>query len=408
MIIYKTPVMSKKLIYYIVVFLILGTNISFSQETSETEGTEETKEFTLKDADIYFENENYVSALPIYLELDLQKPKLEYKFKIGVCYLFKTDEKQKSIEYLEQVLNEKGKFENLYFYLGRAYQLNYRFDDAIRMYNDAKSKKTSSANKISIDHLIKNCENGKKFVEDPVIVRIENIGKPINTKYDEYVPVISADESVLMFTYRGEKSMGGLQNEYGEPDPKGKYFEDILMSVKLGGETWSDPERLGENINIRGHDACLALSANGEQLFIYKDTEGSSGDIYISDLDGYTWSDPIRLDTTINTQYWEGNASLSSNGKTLYFSSEGHNSMGGYDIFQSVFDEKTGTWSSPKNLGVPINTPNDDVFFVLAANGKHGYYSSIRSDGFGEKDIYRITFLKDSIKPQLTDRKSGV
>ncbi|MFH1319790.1 MAG: hypothetical protein ABII90_03945 [Bacteroidota bacterium] len=437
-----------KILCLISIFVLLNMKSVFPRETpgemlSQDTTTEISSKDLLKDANQYFKNENFLFALPLYLELDKRKPSIEYKYNIGVCYLYKTDEKQKSIEYLEQVVNKKPKTENLYFYLGRAYHLNYRFEDAIEYLNNAKNKKTSEKNAALIDRCLENAENGRKLVEDPVVVRIENIGPPINTVGHEYVPVISADESILMFTYRGEKSTGGLQNKFGDPDPKGKYFEDILMSVKLGWESWSEPEGLGGNINIRGHDACLGLAADGQKLFVYKDTEGTSGDIYVSELSGFEWGDPVRLDTTINTIYWEGNASLSANKRTLffssekpggfggrdiyqsflnddgtwgqavnigpvintpydddspfihaddkllYFSSQGHNSMGGFDIFVSRLQDD-GSWSASQNIGYPISTTDDDRFYVVSADGERGYYSSAKLGGYGQQDIYIV------------------
>jgi len=383
------------------------------------------------DAELYFKQGNYITALPLYEKLDSMSPNIDFKFRLGVCYLHQTDKMKQSIELLEKVLAEKPKVEDLYFYLGRAYSANYRFDDAIRYYQDAKNKKTS-----------------KEKLE------IENIGRPVNTKGKEYVPVVSADESLMIFTYRGVKSTGGLQNAYAEPDPKGQYYEDVFQSVKLGGESWSEPERIGENINTHGHDASLALSANGEKLFIYKDTEGSSGDIYVSELEGYTWSLPVKLDSNINTNAWEGNVSLSADentlyfssekeggygkkdiyrserksdgswdkpvnlgpkinsplddqspyihpdGKTLFFSSEGGNSMGGSDIFRTLKITDT-SWTNPENIGYPINTTGDDLFYVVSADGERGYYSSAKIGGYGQHDIYMVHLGDEAKKHQL-------
>ena len=412
------------------------------------------------EATYYFENQNYLAALPYLVKLDSLSPSLDNKFKLGICYLYKTDQLKKSIEYLEKVLAEKPKKENLYFYLARAYSANYRFDDAIRYYNDALQQNTSKEIIPQIDRYIGYCENGKKLVENPIDVKIENIGRPVNSMHSEYVPVISADESILIFTYRGSKSTGGRQNEYAEPDPKGKFYEDVFMSVKIGTENWSDPERIGENINTHGHDASLALSANGQKLFVYKDTEGTSGDIYVSELEGYTWTLPSRLDTNINTEAWEGGVSLSADENTLYFASEmeggygmrdiykskrksdgtwgipenmgpkintpyndespfihpdsrtlffssqGHSSMGGYDVFRTLKISDT-SWTNPENIGYPINTTGDHKYYVLSADGQRGYYSSAKMGGYGQYDIY-IVHLGDIAKSRQLVLVKGV
>lgn len=405
----------------------------------------------LVDAELYFEKENYLAALPIYLKLDSLDPSLDYKFKIGICYLHKGDEQEKSIEYLEQVQEKKPKTKGLSFYLGKGYHLNYRFDEAIGYLNLAlKTKKITEEEVEKIERLMENCVSGKKYFENPLAVKIENIGSPINTEGSEYGPVISADESIMIFTYRGEMSKGGLQNEYAESDPMGKYFEDVFMSIKLGGESWSEPEPIGENINIRGHDASLALSPTGQQLFIYKDTKDADGEIYVSELDGYVWSEPVPLDSTVNTTSWEGSVSLSADGttlyfasdrpggqggrdiyvstrmdngswgkarnlgpiintpfqdeapfihpdgKTLYFSSKGHSSMGGYDIFTSTVRDDS-IWSVPENLAYPINTTDDDKYYVVSADGARGYYSSKKSGSYGLHDIY-VVYLGEHAK----------
>ncbi|PCH94885.1 MAG: hypothetical protein COB85_05155 [Bacteroidetes bacterium] len=429
-----------------VLFLLLIGGTAVSQQMSKGQ--------MAADAELYFKQGHYHDALLLYEKLDSMSPDIDIKFKLGICYLEQTDKMKQSIPVLEKVLAEKPKIEDLYFYLARAYAVNYRFDDAIKHFQDARGKKISKEKLESLDRYIAYCETGKRLVENPIDVKIENIGRPVNTKGKEYVPVVSADEGLMIFTYRGVNSTGGLQNAYAEPDPKGQYYEDVFQSVKLGGDTWSEPERIGENINTHGHDASLALSANGEKLFIYKDTEGSSGDIYVSELEGYTWSLPVKLDSNINTDAWEGNVSLSADentlyfssereggygmkdiyrsdrksdgswgkavnlgskinsafddqspyihpdGKTLFFSSEGGNSMGGSDIFRTIKISDTA-WTNPENIGYPINTTGDDLFYVVSADGERGYYSSAKVGGYGQHDIYVVHLGDEAKKHQL-------
>ena len=276
-------------------------------------------------------------------------------------------------------------------------------------------------------------------------IKIVTIGKIVNSKFAEYHPLISADESVLYFTSRRDSTTGGKK------DPRYDiYYEDIYISEK-NNKSWSAPRNIGSPINTNGHDAAVGLSPNGQNMFVFK-----NGDIYESKLDGATWLEPEKLSKYVNSKYKESTACYSYNGqtiyfvsnrpggygendiymctlskkgewenptnlgesintprnedavfmhpdgKTIYFSSEGHENLGGYDVFQSVYDEKTGAWSKPSNLGKPINTYGDDVFFVLAASGKRGYYSSIREGGSGEKDIYVINMKETKEKPKLT------
>ncbi len=410
----------------------------------------------LKEAELHFKSQKYAAALPLYLTLEKSSPdNLDYRFKIGICYLNRSNSKNQSIKYFEDILKIEPKTTDLLYYLGRAYHRSYMFDKAIDYFKRADlSKKTSSDKRKSLNYYITCCRQGKIMISNPVDVQIINLGPPINTEGSEYVPVISADESVLIYTYKGTKSKGGLRDEYGRPDPKGQYYEDIYHSYKMQ-ETWLAPEKnklfyatvfsttIQEGINTSGHDASIALSADGQKLFIYKDSDVGSGDIYMSELDGLSWTYPVKLNININSDYWEGSASLSADenvlyftsekpggfggkdiyksvkredgiwgeaenlgaiintsededapfihpdGKYLFFSSKGHRGMGGYDIYISEYTDK-GKWTSPENIRYPINTTADDIYFVVTGSGEHAYYSSGRIGGYGGQDIYKV------------------
>jgi Tol biopolymer transport system component len=387
----------------------------------------------VEDAHNLYEEGNYLLALPYYQKLLEAHPKeLFFKYKLAACYLYKSDENEKALEYFQTILKEKPKSPDINYFLGRAYHLNYRFDEAIEQFRIYTKTNPPADRKKETQRLIKNCENGKKLVAAPVEAKITNIGEPVNTGASEYVPVISSDQSVMVFTYRGEESMGGQQGEEG-------YFEDVFYTEKTDGE-WVKPVNLGENINSYGHDAAIALSPDGQILFIYK--ASNKGDIYVSKLEGKSWSAPVPIKGDVNSNSWEGSISLSADGrtvyfsserpgglggkdlykaelmpngswgkvrslgptintkfdddapfihpdgKTLYFSSKGHNSMGGYDIFRTELNGEA--WTVPANAGYPVNTPGDDIYFVLAANGTTGYYSSGKSGGSGQQDIYTV------------------
>lgn len=385
----------------------------------------------------FYEEGEYLLALPYYEKLYAAHPsELFFKYKLGTCYLYKSDSHDKALEQLRSIYEQKPEAPDINYFLGRAYFLNYKFDDAIAQFNKYLDRSNIPAErKKEAQRFIENCSNAKELIAHPVQATITNIGSPVNTAASEYVPVISADQSVLVFTYRGEESTGGLQGDEG-------YFEDVFISYKTDG-TWSKPVSIGENINTYGHDAAIALSPDGKKLFIYKNASSDKGDIYLSRLEGKSWGTPERLKGSVNTlTAWEGSVSLSPDekiiyfssersggfggkdlyraelmadgtwgnvmnlgpgintpydddapfihpdGRTMYFSSSGHNSMGGYDIFKT---ELTGeTWSAPVNIGYPINTPGDDIYFVLAANGTTGYYASGKAGGAGQQDIYTI------------------
>lgn len=398
-------------------------------------------------AEELFYNENFLHALDIYRELEIKYPDADIlKFRIGVCLLHKTDEVDLSLGYLQSVKSRNPKALDIDYYIACAYHLTREYDKSLASIDVVlANKKTSPATRAKAVRLREYCNNAIELEKDPVNVQITNVGAPVNTSASEYVPVVTSDDSVMLYTYVGEKSVGGLQAYPGQPDSGGIYFEDIFMSRRQGNN-WLPPEPLGNQINTMGHDAAVGLSNDGQTLIIYKDQSGG-GDLYLSHLDGDEWSIPEPIRGDVNTGAWEGHATFSAdmrvmyfaseraggyggrdiwmavlgpdgrwgnvrnlgpkvntaenedapflhpNGLILMFSSEGHNSMGGYDIFQTELTPKDSMWSEPgeaQNLGYPVNTPGDDKYFVLGLDGKHGYYSSGVAGGKGQQDIYLI------------------
>ena len=384
----------------------------------------------LDKAEDFFLQEYYTLALPIYEDLIEKYPNETYlQNRLGMCYLKKQDAYDKAVLYLKPIAESDPDAADIKYFLGIAYHLTYQFDDAIKVFNEYLNQKIDDEQQQITKRLIENCMNAKMLVATPAEVTITNIGAPINSEASEYVPVISSDEQTMLFTYVGKKSKGG--------------FEDIFISEKSANGQWKNPEPLGDNINGYNHDACIALSPDGQTLFIYKDSKEKKGEIYYSKLSGNSWSDPKPLLGEVNTNHWEGSASLSADGKTLYFtsdkpagfggrdiykatlindsiwgnienlgptintpynddapfihpdgrtlvfSSEGHNSMGGYDIFHTQL-QLNGTWLPPTNIGFPINSPDRDTYYVLSADGKTGYFSSGRPGGYGLQDIYSV------------------
>ena len=165
-----------------------------------------------------------------------------------------------------------------------------------------------------------------------------------------------------------------------------------LYECRLKGDIWDKPRPLKE-INTSAGEKSAAVSADGQILFFTSNRDGGQGgvDIYWSHLSpNGKWGKPENLGMVVNTEYDEDGVFFHPDGKTLYFSSKGHDNMGGYDIFKTVL-QPDNSWSKPENLGYPINTTSDDIYFVLSANGLTGYYSSLRDDGVGEKDIFKIS-----------------
>ena len=180
------------------------------------------------------------------------------------------------------------------------------------------------------------------------------MGNVINTSGAESAPSLTDDENTIIFTYRGEKSVGGLQNAFNQPNKNGVYYEDVYTASKVNG-VWQTPEQI-KNINTNNNEAALFLSNDGQKLFINKDSQEDDGDIYICTFDKNVWGGPQKLLGDVNTPQWENNSSLSPDGKTLYFSSSRPGGIGGKDIYKSTL-LSDGTWGVAKNMGVKINTP---------------------------------------------------
>lgn len=422
-------------IYTMSCFAQKGTGVDLNKFSKE-----ERKK--IESAELFYSEQNYLRALPLYAEVyNVHQSELYLKYRTGICYLYKSDEKEKAITLLKEIEQTNPKTEDINFYLGRAYHLNYKFDEAIATFNKYLLEAPAINQRLLTERYIENSKNGKAFIELKIQCEIENAGNTINTENQEYVPVISSDESILIYTYTGPNSTGGLMDDDFNPDPNGNFYEDVFIAYRVGN-AWQTPQSIGSNINTKNHDASIALSADGQKLFIYHSTTEDGGDIYMSTLKGEVWGAPEPLNSNINTKYWEGSVSLSADEQTLYFaserpdgyggkdiymskkqadgtwgkaqnlgpkvntkfnddspfihpdgitlflSSEGHNSIGGYDILYTTFKEND--WNAPTNLGYPINTTEDERFYVLTADGEHGYFSSDRKGGFGQQDIYRV------------------
>jgi outer membrane protein OmpA-like peptidoglycan-associated protein len=302
----------------------------------------------------------------------------------------------------------------------------------------ADNKSTDKVMLAETNRKIEMCKTAKRLVADPVKVKLQNLGKNVNSAFADYSPVLSADQESLFFTSRRPGSTGD------QKDDEGNYMEDIYISSKTK-TGWSPATNIGAPINTAENEATVGISPDGQTILIYKDDLGD-GNIYSTTLDGDVWGKPVKLNDNINTKYWEPSAFISADGNTLYFtsnrpggyggrdlytskrlpkgdwavavnmgptintpfdedapfihpdghtlsfSSNGHNTMGGFDIFTSLQSEE-GIWSDPVNAGYPINTPDDDIYYVVSPDGLKAYFSSFREGGLGEKDNYMATYM---------------
>jgi Tol biopolymer transport system component len=388
----------------------------------------------------------------------------EYKYHLAICYLNTNIDKKKAAELLSTI--EKGEKEfgaSFHYYSGLSSHYAYRFNKALESFELFLGKaKKKDGRRSEVLRRIEMCSVAKDMIQNPLHgVKIENMGGTINSPGPEYTPVISADESVIIFTSRREGSVGGKMDLDGTPsNRKGDYYEDVFISYKEE-EGWSKPKNIGPVINSHGHDAAIGLSPDGQTLYLYRSDSVKWGNIFACRLNGEIWESPMKLKAPINSKNWEGSCSINADnnllffvsnrpegfggkdiymirklpngewaapknlgptintpededapfihvdGQTLYFSSKGHKSMGGYDIFKTTYNE--GGWSTPVNIGYPINTAEDDRFFVLSPDGKRGYYAVTKGDGYGDQDLYVVHMPKSDLSaPEAVTLLKGV
>lgn len=400
----------------------------------------------LRMGDKFFKNGkgSFPDAIKEYqyaLQYNRYNPELNYN--IGVCCLY-SDKQADALGYFQKAFEFNNNVApDIHLLLGRAYQYNYQFDKAIKEYKTYIEELTLKEKKkldIDTERWVEECRNGIELMKDTLRVEITNIGNGVNSKHDDYNSVISKNEKRMYFTSR--------RPFYARPDRNyfdNKFNEDIYVSYYENGN-WGLAQNLGKTVNSKYNDAVLTITPDARNLFLYRGVKGK-GDYYVSEANGDKWKSPkrfsgkfnsssrettlnftedgnkavfvssnkkesiggtdisfikkgpnnkwekpVNLGETVNTVYDEECVFIDSAGNTLYFSSTGHNSMGGYDIFKTTLDEN-GIWSKPVNLGFPINSPYDDLFYVPTGDTAVSYFSSVRKDGFGDLDIYKITYL---------------
>jgi hypothetical protein len=403
-------------------------------------------------AHLAFENELYLEAIPpLDSLLKFYPDNIPVLYLDGICKAYDEDSKSKSVPLLLKVEKNKSQLENYNYYLAYAYEKIDSIKLADKYYNDfiIEQGTKSKPNKKLIEQAVRHIKNLKSLADlknTTSSVQIKNIGPPVNTEASEYVPLIPSDGSFMIYTYRGKLSKGGKQSlkkmkvEGMAKNEDGIFYEDVFIAERLTDSTWDVPKPIA-SINTTLHDAAVALSADGTELIIYKNMGAGNGDLYLSKLEGKNWTVPkyqkglnsdrwdgsacffpdkkhliisserkggfggrdlyiaeklgddlwgnvVNMGKDINSEYDEDAPFLTSDGKILFYSTNGKLSTGGYDVVRSDF--KNGVWTAPYNLGKPINTDNDDKYFIVTSDGKKGYYSTFQKGGKGEQDIYCI------------------
>ena len=373
----------------------------------------------------------------------------ELNYKIGSCMLF-THNKENAFSYLKKAASLSNDFPNDFlFYKGMCLQLDGEFGKAIEQFelfrNSAKKKELELFEMLAKKY-IKECNSSVDVLSQTHRIWVDNLS--LNTEYDDWSPCLSADGDLLLFTSNrpNENSANNI----------GSYDQDIYYSNKKSRK-FKLIFPLSE-LNSSSDDVSGGLSYDGQRLLIFKEEDGNT-DVYESELNGKYWGevnrkmgkksrggntdknetfasfDPPDIKVyyitdgghsgnkniyfsgvmnrerniwgkgqsagVVNTKFQEGSVYIHPDGKTMYFSSKGHNTLGGYDIFVSYVDD-LGHWGKPINLGYPINTPYDDLFYSATASGRYAFIASNRAGGKGGLDIYKVTYW-GADKPMTAD-----
>ena len=398
------------------------------------------------DAEFFLSEEDYKEALYSYLNVYNAgyQENANINYRIGICYLNIPGQKESSIKYLEKAITNisdnwvEGNFKDetaptdAYLYLGNAYRINYRLDDAINAYK--KYRETLDINRTEnieyTNQQIISCERAKKVILTPVSLIMENMGTKFNSKNMNYHAVFSGDRSAMVFMsqlrfYDGvfyiKKINGAWSNSMNitpqiESDGdqyitslsfdgkklflvKVSNFDgDVFVSEYSSGR-WMPSKSIGKPINSKFFESHCSISPDGKTLYFTSNRKESIGgmDIFTSSLDDAgNWSEPKNLSSIVNTRLNEETPFIDVDGKTLFFSSQGHETIGGYDFFKTIKQED-GSWSAPEPLPYPINTTDDDLFFFPSDKMNSGYLTLYDPSGFGSGDLYYIEILPESL-----------
>ena len=333
--------------YGFLFFIIFSFNLN-GQENFKNEGER------IKYANNLFEEQKFIEAEPHMSNFLSNKNNSEYNFKYGVCVLFKYADKSKSIPYLKKSIKDPEVDPRAYFYLGRVYHYNYLFQDALNQYKKYKSLASSKQTKsLNLEMYINMSENGQSLMKN----------------LSDIVVIDKKTTSVDKFNYSYDlKDIGGrilVTEEFQTKIDKKKNHKSIIYFPPL-------------NQDILFYSSYGEVGDNGLDIYFKKRLSGGG------------WSSPKILPENINSPYDEDFPFLNSNGTTFYFSSMGHNSMGGYDIFRCNYDATTNDFGPISNLDYKINSTDDDILYLVDKNNKNAIFSSKRSSEGGMIDVYNV------------------
>ena len=429
---------------------LLWLNVAVAQQSKKLEkkvalGKDQVSELKKAGAE-YFKSDNYKSALPIYKQLQQNDPNnTEFNYRLGIRYLYTNVNKKSAAGFLIKAAEGKDVPKDVYYYTGRALLILEETDDAADAFEKFKIAHGGKVTaKLNLENNVEWCYHFRDMKKTPVAVNFTNLGKLVNSPNNDYRPVCDMLGNNIYFSSNRKGNIGAIVDGYGEIISDGYYTKRDTG--------FSKAKNLGTSINTMYYEEPLQLNANGDKLLISKEGGSISSPLYTAELNGKSfekavainkfpasrvdgacmtddgktiyfsadikggkggkdiwmttlnskneWSAPVNLGDAVNTKYDEINPWLFFDNQTLFFASEGHNSIGGFDIFYSTKPHESMDWSAAKNVGYPLNTTDDDKYFSLTADCKTGFVSKATENGFGELDIVKFVCANPIIKQE--------
>ena len=425
-------------------YMLVAYMLALAAPTAIAQMPAKEVEATIKDGHSFFYFEDYEEALPLYMSaLQAQPNNANLHYRVGFCYLNIAGQKHKAIKHLEAATRSMSRTHkpnsttetnapiDALFYLGNAYFVGnqlQRAKAAFQRFRDTTSSTKGSYNMEYLDHQLKAIKNSETAQRAPVDFMLQNIGAQFNDRFDNFGPTMSGDGKTLAYTSRRQ------------------FYNAVMVARRQDDGSWGAPINITIDLEVDGSCHTLSLSHDGSRLYLFKE-DNHDGNIFISRYYNGKWSPMKRLNRHINTQYFESHACESPDGKhlvftsnragghgdldlyispmlpsgdwgpaqnlgptvntpynentpffapsgdLLFFSSEGHSTMGGYDIFASRH-QRYSSWGTPLNLGYPVNTPDDDLFFAPLGNGASGLQARFSNTSYGGQDIYELNLFQ--------------
>lgn len=422
------------------ILIIIALSCLFFPRLSAQEITDPEELFS--EGEFFFLAEEYQEALYYYLQLlDKYPDNVNFNFKAGMTYLQIPGQEHRAIPYLEKAITQTSiKYKKrlytesnaphyAYYYLGNAYRINNELDKALDTYQTFMDSKDfeGNYNLNIVETEVRACGRAKIIQDVPINLQKTRLEPPINSESDNYEAVLSADGNTMVFVTQQKfydaihlsRKVNGIWTEPEVLNPQvgsdGDMYptslssdgtelylvkrtdtnDDIYLSV-LSGLFWSKAQPLNENINTRTNETHASISGDGQTLYFTSDRRGGYGklDIYRSQrLNNNEWGPAINMGTMINTDLDEETPFITLDGKRLYFSSKGHFNMGGYDIFFTDLLEDN-TWNDAINIGFPLNTTGDDLFYFPVENGEKAYFAIRDKEEPFASNIYYVEILE--------------